>query len=324
MKKFNITNVVGSVVLLSAVICLGADATYSPVANLTERWTNDAAWKVTGDGSAAVVDESMSLAYASQAMPITQIGSLTADGISSGGRFTGNYSNSAITHASFDVMRVGLSAYAYLQFTCNNGHVWMYKFALPTDSGVWKKMEIPFTFSDSWKSYQASGQESFDGDRSQVKDLEVEVITTGSGAQQVRIDNFKVLGPWEKGPMTTDEMPLYWLIEHGLTAGDGQALLDPDADGFNNYREYLAGTDPNNSSSFFRIAIETDVDGKQVVTWKRENYRSYKVLRSADLTVADSFVAETGAIQASGDMNKISVDNGAGVGFYRVEVDKLP
>jgi hypothetical protein len=110
-----------------------------------------------------------------------------------------------------------------------------------------------------------------------------------------------------------------------LPAQDGQAELDKDGDGFSNFDEYLAGTDGSDATSQFKVSIETGADGKPVLSWKHENYRSYKVLKSADLSVTNSFVEETGSIQTVGADNKMSVNSAAGdVSFYRVQVDKVP
>lgn len=314
-----------SVVAIMAVheFCLAADGSYSPVANVTERWTNGVAWKASGSGVPAVIGEAMSLAYATQDAPFSRYGALKADSSVSHGWFVGNYSNSAITHASFDVMRVGLASEAIIQFTCNNGHVWYYTFSMPAQTGSWAHCDIPFTYTESWTSEEVSGLQAFDVDRAQIKCVDIYSFAPGTAAQEIRIDNFKVVGPWEKGPLTADEMPQYWLLENGLSIQDGQAGLDKDGDGFSNYAEYLAGTDPNDSKSQFRLEIETGTDGKPVLSWKHEAYRSYKVFKSADLSLANSFVEETGSIQTAGDKNRMTVaDDSSSVNFYRVQVDK--
>lgn len=304
-------------------VCFGAMDDYSPVANLTERWTNDALWTVSRDGAPAVVDETMSLSFAAQSVPIPMVGALKSDSHASSGRFVGNYVASAVTHASFDIMRTGLAASARLQFVGKSGKLWYCTFALPDQQGVWEARKISMTYSDAWKASGITGAVAFDDDRTDVKSLEVRVVSDGNGAQQVRIDNFKVVGPWEKGPLTVDEMPQYWLLENGLPVQDGQAGLDKDNDGFNNFSEYLAGTDPSDPNSQFRIEIERDADGNPVLSWKRADYRSYKVFKSTNLVASDAFVEEIGSIQAVGLKNKMTIASEAGgISFYRVQVDK--
>lgn len=299
------------------------DQVYSPVANVTERWTNDAMWSIVGDGTRLFADQTMGLAYASQTFPITLVGCVKADSSASGGRYTGNYVNSAITHVSFDVMRVGLSSSARLRFTGKSGKLWYYSFGLPTQDSTWEHREIPMSYSENWKTSGGGTAEAFEADKAEISGLEVRIVSTGNSDQQVRIDNFKVLGPWEKGPMTTDEMPLYWLLENGLPMQSGQASLDADGDGFGNYGEYLAGTDPNNVNSKFSISIDVGFDGNPVLSWARENYRAYRVFKTTDITVSDSFVEEIGSIQALGSMNRMVVPSeSSGNGFYRVKIEK--
>ncbi len=55
-----------------------------------------------------------------------------------------------------------------------------------------------------------------------------------------------------------------WLVDNGFDAGD--ANLDPDEDGASNWEEYVAGTDPNEGSSVFRI-IRTDVFSSSNCVW---------------------------------------------------------
>lgn len=50
-----------------------------------------------------------------------------------------------------------------------------------------------------------------------------------------------------------DGMPDAWEDAHGLNRFVNDANLDPDQDGFTNYQEYLAGTDPHDGSSLLRF-----------------------------------------------------------------------
>lgn len=307
------------------VASLAADGTYCPVANVTERWTNGVAWKtlIEGPVTSAVVDESMYFAYSSVESPFPRFSAMVADADASKGWYIGNYSNSGITHVAFDVMRVGLDSEALLIFTCNNGHSWYRRFGLPSKCGVWEHVEVAMTFSLDWVSSSGSGSEAFDADRSQIKSVEIYSFGSGESAQELRVDNFKVVGPWEKGPMTADEMPLYWLLENGLAVESGQAGLDKDGDGFNNFAEYLAGTDPSDALSQFRLEIQMGADGKPELTWKRESYRAYTVFKSTDLTMQDGFAVESRNILSAGDKNRVvlSGDSDAS-GYYRVKVER--
>ncbi len=324
MKKGIANRILIVALSAGAWVCWGVDTSYSPVANLTERWTNDPAWTVARDGVPSITDEAMAVSFApDQGLPVPMMGSAKADDLSSDGRFTGDYVASGIDFVTFDVMRVGLSQTAKLQFVGKSGALWYYDFALPEQQGVWEKREIPITTSEGWVCMNNAIALPFNEEKTDVKSIEVCVLTAGGGSQQVRIDNFKVVGPWELGPLTDDEMPVYWLIENGFAVQGGLADLDKDGDGFRNYAEYLAGTDPNDGNSKFAVAIERNADGSLALTWPRELYRTYKVWKSVDLTVPGGFVAENGAIKAMGSKSGMTVDGTAdALGFYRVQVEK--
>ncbi len=314
--------IVIATVSFGAAMCFAENAPYSPIANLTERWTNDPAWTVWRGGTPSIIDESMAVSFMTD-LPNPVSGSAKADGLSSGGRFVGNYVASGIDFVSFDVMRVGLDSIAQVQFVGKSGVLWYRNFSLPEEQGVWENREIPVTTADGWKCTDKANALSFDEEKTDIKSMEVCALTSGSGTQQIRVDNFKVVGPWELGPLTDDEMPLYWLLENGFAVQGGLAILDKDGDGFSNYAEYLAGTDPNDANSKFVVNIERGEDGSLALSWQRENYRSYRVLKSTDLVSSGSFMEENGSIQALGARNRMAVNGSADAfGFYRVQIEK--
>ena len=71
---------------------------------------------------------------------------------------------------------------------------------------------------------------------------------------------------------TGDGIPNWWKQQYGFdplsTNGNNNANADPDGDGMSNLQEYLAGTDPTNSASSFRITSIVPTNGSDVlVTW---------------------------------------------------------
>ena len=54
-----------------------------------------------------------------------------------------------------------------------------------------------------------------------------------------------------------DGMADNWELEHGLIVGVNDADLDPDHDGMTNLQEFIAGTDPQDKSSYLKIATVT-------------------------------------------------------------------
>jgi len=313
--------VVGTLATTLAACLAGAE--YSPVANVPETWKTDANWTVAGNATRDYTPEQMASKANVGSLPLSGLSAILADGSASGGRFVGNYTNSAITHISFDVKRVGMATLASLNFTGADGDRWTHTFALPATQGVWAHVEVPVTYSADWRRNGDIGTVGeFERDRAAVVDVYILNEFSGSGEQSLAIDNFKVLGPWEKGPMTADLMPSYWLMLHGIPVEDGQAILDADHDGFNNYAEYLAGSDPQNSASQFKLEIDKDQSGSPLLRWKHENYRTYQVLRSSDLTQAASFAPVEATISNRGESDEAPVPSEvSAVNFYKIQID---
>jgi hypothetical protein len=94
--------------------------------------------------------------------------------------------------------------------------------------------------------------------------------------------------------VTSRGTPYAWLDGHGLAAnGDYEAadLGDPDGDGFFNWQEYVAVSDPGNAASFFRV---TAFPG---IAWWPSNQagRVYTVTGKTSLTDAGSWASPTNA-----------------------------
>jgi len=65
-----------------------------------------------------------------------------------------------------------------------------------------------------------------------------------------------------------DGIPNSWKQQYGLDPFDPNlANEDPDGDGMNNLQEYLAGTDPTNGASFFKITAITRENSDIRVSW---------------------------------------------------------
>ena len=101
-----------------------------------------------------------------------------------------------------------------------------------------------------------------------------------------------VTGP---GGVSTNSRPGYitaltafqsWQAQHfGSTTNSAAAAnADPDGDGQNNQAEFLAGTDPLNSSDFLRITSAFNIPSGDVITWTAVSNKGYQAEISLDLT----------------------------------------
>jgi hypothetical protein len=109
------------------------------------------------------------------------------------------------------------------------------------------------------------------------------------------------------------------------------ASCNPDGDGFSNLQEYLAGTDPTNASSAFRVLSLESTNNDILVTWQTAGGRTNVVQSAPDLTPlgagqAGSYsnVSPNIILPGTGDTTTNWLDTGGatnGVGrFYRVRV----
>jgi hypothetical protein len=75
-----------------------------------------------------------------------------------------------------------------------------------------------------------------------------------------------------------DGMPNVWETANGLNPYDpADAALDPDRDGLTNWQEYLAGTDPQDATSFLGFTSVTTFGGTVTLNFIRMANRSYTI-----------------------------------------------
>ena len=90
----------------------------------------------------------------------------------------------------------------------------------------------------------------------------------------------------QKGALSTNGLPIAWLLQNFGTT-NVNANADADGDGVSNGNEYLAGTDPNNANSSFRIiSIIRDQGGNfTTLNWSVVNTRYYAIQTNSSLSV---------------------------------------
>ena len=117
-----------------------------------------------------------------------------------------------------------------------------------------------------------------------------------------------------------------WLASYGLPSNGSADYFDSDNDGMNNWQEYLAGTNPTNSGSVFKITSAQAISATQwVVRWSSVSNRLYDVMRAPGLaTGTAAFAPVAGATNLTGTPTvnawTDSISRAAAPAFYRVGV----
>lgn len=117
-----------------------------------------------------------------------------------------------------------------------------------------------------------------------------------------------------------------WLASYGLPSNGSADYLDADNDVLNNWQEYVAGTDPTNASSVFKISSAQAVSGTQLVLrWSSVSNRVYDVTRATNLAAGiGAFVPVPGAtnLAPTPPVNTWtdSVSRASAPAFYRLRV----
>ena len=123
-----------------------------------------------------------------------------------------------------------------------------------------------------------------------------------------------------------DGIPAYWELEHFNGTTNAIASADTDTDRIDNLGEYLAYTDPNDSSSVFVIsaAFNTVSNVTEVIAeFDSVRSRDYTLEQSTNLTSAGSWQNISGHVRGEGAAMEIETTNSSGIGMYRVKA-KLP
>ena len=133
------------------------------------------------------------------------------------------------------------------------------------------------------------------------------------------------IGAFELQPATTDFAT--WQLQYfGCTNCPQSApSADPDGDGANNMAEFLAGTNPRNSASVFRVLSVTPQGNDLLVTWQTAGGHT-NVLQSSGSLANGSFsdISPAIVIPGTGDATNSYLETGAALNgsnsFYRVRL----
>ena len=113
-----------------------------------------------------------------------------------------------------------------------------------------------------------------------------------------------------------DQLLDSWEMEY-FTDLTAEPNLHGDSDPFTNLEEYIAGTDPTNSASFFAVTNGL-ADGSFVVEWPSVSAREYAVFWAESLT--NGFVRQGDMIDHPQNSYTDTAHSAESSGFYKVEV----
>ena len=125
--------------------------------------------------------------------------------------------------------------------------------------------------------------------------------------------------------LTSTGTPEWWLAQHGFTDFEADAVSDTDGDGLLAWQEYVAGTNPTNPASAFRIAIGEATPGGDVIRWPSVADRFYSVGWTTNLFVPFTVWPDAANLPATPPENSYTNPVPAGGSmFYRINVSMSP
>jgi hypothetical protein len=115
-----------------------------------------------------------------------------------------------------------------------------------------------------------------------------------------------------------------WLQSYALPTDGTVDAIDSDSDGMNTWQEWIAGTDPTNSTSALRLLSPVANPPAVTLTWQSVTNRTYCLQRAFDLTGPGGFMSIASNIP--GRLSTTSFTNadafGPGPVLYRVLVQR--
>jgi hypothetical protein len=111
-----------------------------------------------------------------------------------------------------------------------------------------------------------------------------------------------------------------WLQQYGLPTDGSADFVDSDADGMNNWQEWVCGTCPTNRLSVLRLVSAAPTGANVTVSWQSVGGVNYFLERSASLASPFALLA-TNILGRAGTTSWADTNAaGAGAVFYRVGV----
>ena len=112
--------------------------------------------------------------------------------------------------------------------------------------------------------------------------------------------------------------PYWWLAQYGLTNFTADAMLDADRDGLLTWQEYIAGTNPTNPASNFRITGSSTTSQGTVIRWSSASNRTYDLSCTTNLLQPFSVLTGASNLPATPPENVYTNPVQGGSAFYRI------
>lgn len=125
------------------------------------------------------------------------------------------------------------------------------------------------------------------------------------------------------GSYAGDGLPDGWQVDgFGLDNPDAAPDADPFGTGQNNRFKYVAGLDPSDSNSVFRLEIQSGTNGPLIVFNPRFVDRNYAVQGLDDLSATNWQALTESTIEDEGETRTVEDHGGGPLRFYRVRIHK--
>ena len=121
-----------------------------------------------------------------------------------------------------------------------------------------------------------------------------------------------------------DGIPDWWMIQYfGHPTGEASDLSlasdDADGSGMSNLQDYIAGTDPTNANSVFRLSAAAPANSTISLTWPAVMGRSYQIQYKTNLD-DPVWLTAPGNISVIGSQGYYLAPAAQSNSFYRVSV----